>query len=141
MFNLGKSLIEVQEELKASKKKRLKLYDPAAKKSLPSGEDILGFDSESSEESGDSEESEGENETTIDDEVRIDKEDQLNGNKESDIVVDSNNEVHNELDESSKNFANRDDDEEIEETKTSYKPVKSVVFVPVNRDPEIIASR
>jgi len=137
----GKSLIEVQEELKASKKKRLKLYDPAAKKSLPSGEDILGFDSESSEESGDSEESEGENETTIDDEVKIDKEDQLNGNKESDIVVDSNNEVHNELDESSKNFANRDDDEEIEETKTSYKPVKSVVFVPVNRDPEIIASR
>ena len=147
MINLGKSLIEVQEEIKASKKKRLKLYNPAVKKSLPSGEDVLGFDSESSEESEDSEKSEDEKEDTDNNEVSEDKEDQLNKNKEIDVVENSNNEVSSKLDDkpaeslNNYNYANRDDDEEIEETKNSYKPVKSVVFVPVQRDPEIIASR
>ena len=71
----------------------------------------------------------------------------MNKNKEIDVVENSNNEVSSKLDDkpaeslNNYNYANRDDDEEIEETKNSYKPVKSVVFVPVQRDPEIIASR
>ena len=140
----------MQQDLKGSKRKKLRLHKPAMKKKiLPTGEDVLGFESESSDDSSGEESDEG-----------IDSSEP--SNEDCAIVEDSNIELSsaNEpsvADESSEketvdsrakrkedgNFkmAVEDEDENHVEAKTSYKPVKSVKFVSVTRDPAIIESR
>ena len=141
-------MVEVQEELRAAKRKKLRIFDPEAKKKkLPTGQDVLGFDSESSEES-ESDDDEPENENV----ESCKNSDDNKGAKEDGMVSPSLAQTDNKTEESlpETNVNNEEldkkedtvvgiDEKKIE--KSSYKPVKSVVYVPVQRDPDIIASR
>jgi len=152
----GKPIHEVQEDLKRNRK-RVKVVQEVSKV-LPSGADILGFESSASE-SEESDESEEDENEPDDPETELKDSDNDNktvsgNNSENDVDTVNDRKQMNESDDKRTNICDdvktntksakdqpKDNNKGVVEVASSYKPATSVVFVPVNRDPDIIVSR